>query len=189
MDATLMNVVNRPMIDVDAVTNAKEIGFYSDASAARKLGFGCILGNKWTFRAWEPGFIKEYSPSIKYLELFAVCAGLFTWQKELTLSNKCVLLHCDNMAVVSMINTMSSGCAHCMHLIRLITLNGLKYNRRLRAIYVKSKSNFLADALSRLKINRFKKLAAPSMQEKPDPVSSEIRPLSHVWLNGIELIG
>ena len=118
-DKSLLNAVNWPMIDVDAVTDAEEIGFYSDASATRNLGFGYILGNSWLFEAWEPGFIERYSPSIEYLELYALSAGLFMWQNKHTLSNRCVLLHCDNMAVVSMINNLSSSCPNCMHLIRL----------------------------------------------------------------------
>ena len=54
------------------------------------------------------------------------------------------------MAVVHMINKMTSGSKHCMKLIRVLVLNGLQFNRRLSAKFVDTKSNGIADSLSRL---------------------------------------
>ena len=46
-DDNLQLVVNRPMSDLSNAVTAMEIGFFSDASAGFKLGFGAILRKKW----------------------------------------------------------------------------------------------------------------------------------------------
>ena len=70
-------ILNRPMVDLieNPIGHAKELGFYSDASVQLDLGFGAILGKKWICGTWEQNFVKNYNPSIEYLELFALCAG------------------------------------------------------------------------------------------------------------------
>ena len=125
------SVVNRPMVDLSLIRSAKEIGFYSDASANENLGFGCIYRDQWIWGRWEADYIRKNWPSIEYLELYALCAGLFTWEKEL--QNARIIIGCDNKTVVFMINKLTSSCKKCMQLTRMITLNGLKHNRRVFA--------------------------------------------------------
>ena len=84
----LRMVVNRPMLDIEMFQTSKQIKFYSDASAAKDLGFGCIFGKNWVYGRWEENFIEKYRPSIEFLELFALCAGLFTWEEKL---KNCIL--------------------------------------------------------------------------------------------------
>ena len=56
--------VCRLMLDLEAaVVTAKELFFYSDASANQSLGFGAIFRNKWIFAQWENGFIKTTIPA------------------------------------------------------------------------------------------------------------------------------
>ena len=158
-------VTNRPMVDLARMPAVEDVSFYSDASANPELGFGCIFHNSWIFQQWEQNFVEKFKPTIEYLELYALVAGFFTWEFELR--DCCILVHCDNQVVVAMINNGSSSCKHCMVLIRLLTLNGLQFNRRVFAKYVIGKSNKLSDSLSRLKIKLFKKLA-PTINEFPD---------------------
>ena len=105
--------VNEKEMDLSSV----EIGFTSDASATEDLGFGATFGTRWIQGDWGPAFIKYEKPSIEYLELFAPCAGIFTWQKADQLSNQRITLWCDNIAVIQMINNLTSGCERCMKLI------------------------------------------------------------------------
>ena len=154
---SLQDIINRPMVDVRGHINAsQEIFFYSDASAARTLGFGCVLDTKWLRETWVEGFIETNSPSIEYLELLALCAGIFTWENEPQLTNARIAVFCDNVVVVHMVNSMSSKCEECMYLLRMLALNNLKFNRRVSARYVKSKDNVLSDALSRGQMERFR---------------------------------
>ena len=175
------DIVNRPMIGILAPhLTSRQISFYLDASASKKLGYGCVLDTKWLWGRWNADFITEQEPSIEYLELFALTAGIITWAQSMT--NCRITVHCDNTAVVTMINNLMSKCKNCMVLICLLTLNGLHYNRCLRAVYVSTKDNFLADALSRGQLTRFRCLG-PGMDENPWEIHQMLWPLEEkLWI-------
>ena len=156
-----------------------ELRFFTDATANKFLGFGALYQNNWTFGIWEAGFIKENEPSIEYLELFAVCVGIFAWGH--LIKNKRVVIFCDNQAVVEMINKMVSSCKNRMYLIRLIIFDNLVNNRRAFARYIQSSKNDLADSLSRLQFKRFWKLAGKNMQQEPEELPKSIWPASLIW--------
>ena len=172
--------VNRPMIDLSYEVTAHQIRFYSDASAAERLGFGCIYNKRWIFGQWEPGFIRNNKPSIEYLELYALVAGLLTWQDQDNLNNTRVVIFCDNQAVMHMVNNITSSCPNCMHLIRIMVLNGMIHNRRVFVKFVPTKKNGLADALSHLDLDRFRRLDS-NMNLYPDKICSSLWPVSKIW--------
>ena len=178
MDSNLRRVVNRPMLDIDMESNSNLIKFYSEVSKAETLGFGCIINDQWIFGQWPTGFIKKFDPSIEFLKLHALTVGILTWEDQL--ANQRITVFCDNMLVVHMVNNSSSSCKMCMKLIRVLTLNGLQFSRRLRARFVRTKSNGIADSLSRLQFNRFRKLA-PEMTEFPDNVDSRLWPVDKLF--------
>ena len=60
LDSKLTSVVKRPMIDLKRVLSAREIRFYSDASATINLGFGCIFNKCWIFGAWGATFMMNF---------------------------------------------------------------------------------------------------------------------------------
>ena len=99
--------------------------------------------------------MQQNDPSIAYLELYALCVRILTWQVEPVLRDSRIRVFCDNVAVVEMINSMVSSCRNCMYLLRLLALNGLRFNRRLSAQYLDTRSNYLVDALSWNQMNRF----------------------------------
>ena len=90
-------------------------------------------------------FLKD-KPSIEYMELFALCAAIFTWEEMLR--NRRMTIFCNNQSVVEMVNNMTSSCPHCMVLIRRLIHNNSKYNRRVFVKFVPTKLNDLVDALS-----------------------------------------
>ena len=92
-----------------------------------------------------------------------------------------LLVHCDNQAVVAMINRLVSSCKNCMKLIRILTLDGLVHNRKLSAIYVTSKDNYLADSLSRGQMHQFRKLG-PDMNDWQNPIHVDMWPLLKLWV-------
>ena len=119
----------RPMVDLFGVpTTSTQIQFYSNASASKNLGFGALLNTRWIQGFLGCEFIQQKQPSIEYLELYALVTGIITWQQQPELVNCRITVFCDNKVVVDMINSMSSSCKHCMKLLRLVTLNGLRYN-------------------------------------------------------------
>ena len=172
--------VCRPMIDMSKIIDSVELDFYSDASAGEFLGFGAIYEHRWLFGQWEKGFIKQKpSPSIEFLELYALAAAVLTWGNQI--QNKRITIFCDNMGVVGMINSSTSSCKNCMFLLRLLILDNLIHNRKISAKYVRSQDNKKSDALSRLQLDKFWQLSDQFTDKCPTPVSALIWPPSSVW--------
>ena len=67
-----------------------------------------------------------------------------------------------------------------MWLLRILVLNGLQNNRKLTALYVNTKDNYLSDALSCKQMERFFK-RGPEMNKIVDQISSIIWPIDKVW--------
>ena len=181
LNGQLESVVTRPMVDLDQQykNSSMDIGFYSDASVAEVLGLGAILQNQWIRGDWTSDFIRKAKPSIEYLELYALCAGVIAWESQLVDGHFCV--HCDNIAVVHMVNKLTSGCKNCMFLLRLLILNNLKFNRKLTAQYINTRANVLSDALSRNQMTRFRS-KGPHMNTLPDKIPEQIWPVKKIWL-------
>ena len=167
-------VFSRSFMEIDPVQTS-EIDMYSDASG--KIGFGAYCQYDWMAGTW--GDFLQFKPSIEYLELYAVTAGILQWIE--LFANRRVILFCDNMGVVHMINNPSFKCKNCMILIRLIMLHCMKVNVRVFAKYVNMKDNVLADSLSRADYTRFRK-AGPHMCDKLTPIPAAIWPPSSIWL-------
>ena len=177
------SVVNRPMVDFeDSTINSVQLRFYTDASGSQNHGgFGCYFFPEWTYSKWEKGFIKQYRPNIKCLELYALCVGVFTWEKRL--QNVQAIIFCDNTAIWDSVNDSGSKCKYCMEMMRKLTLNNLIHNRRLTIVYVDTKSNYLADSLSRLRIKKFHREAPWGICPQPTEFSRAMWPPSNIWKN------
>ena len=146
--------VCHPMVDIQGIyAETVTLNFYSDASLNSNFGFGAIFNDRWIYGCWGRTFVLQNSPSIAFLELFTLVAAILTWGDRLI--NIRVVTWCDNETVKHAVNKLTSGCEQCMKLIRLLTLDNLKNNRRVFVKYVKSRDNVLADALSCLDFARF----------------------------------
>ena len=174
---------SRPFLDFHQVLQADQVFFYTDSSRNTELGFGGICNNSWMYGKWPAGFIATCDPSIAYLELYAVTVALVLWIKKF--NNRRIVLFCDNISVVYMLNKMVSGCRNCMVLLRLITLHSMIHNMRVFARYVSTADNDLADSLSRLKVSKFKQLAADRgipIDDIPNELPNELTPVTKLWL-------
>ena len=154
---------------------ADKIFMYSDASG--KIGYRALCNTSWMWGQWPESFLEE-EPSIEFLELFGLVAEVLVWIRHF--ANRKVRLFCDNMSVVQMVNNDSSHCHNCMILIRLLVLESLKWNTRVSAKYVDTKSNGLADSLSRMDFRRFRKLGL-QIENNATDIPSEIWPVWKVW--------
>ena len=173
--------VCRPMVDVDKSSfTATQLKFYSDTSGCEFLGVGAVFEHRWFFAKWEPGFIRTCKPSIQYLELFGVIAAILTWGDQI--QNMRMVLFCDNESVVEMVNNQCCSCWNCMYLLRLLTLNNLVNNRRVFTRHLRSEENYLSDALSRLQLERFWRLAPMSMNKELSRISPLVWPASKIWI-------
>ena len=121
-------------------------------------------------------------PSIEYLELFAVTVSVLLWLHKV--KNTRICLFTDNESVKNMINNTSSSCKNCMVLIRIIVLKALEFNVRIEAKHVSSKSNLLADSLSRMQFGTFFYEANRRglyLHEPPETIPSEVWPVQNIW--------
>ena len=145
-------VICRPFVDFSDENSMIELAFFTDAVKSDRLGMGGVFNKQWFSQSWDE-FIKDYDPSIEYLELLALNVGIDLWCSFF--QDKRVILFCDNEAVVHMVNKSASGCKNCMVLIWLIVINSMKWNCRLFICHVKGVSNIKASLLSGMKISKF----------------------------------
>ena len=174
------DIFSRPFMDfneVDSIT----LDMASDASGNYDLGFGAYCGTEWSVGQWNRTFMENHKPSIEYLELFALTVGVVNWIK--LFKNKRILLFCDNQAVVHMVNNMSAKCKNSMALLRIVVMEGVVNNVRIRAKYIDTKSNEKADALSRLDFKHFARLAKDSMSQVSTPIPNFLWPLDRLWIH------
>ena len=182
-----IDTVSRPFVDMHKVVFAEDVGFTSDASASRIRGFGTVFDRSYCYARWESGFIKEFNPNIEFLELYALCVGVFIWIDRLQDSR--IWVHCDNDAVCRMINKTSSGCKYCMVLIRKLTLKCLQHNLRIFAVYIRSKDNILSDRLSRLRLSEFHRLTRGKGYDRYATCPpAELWPLRSVWIENCSFL-
>ena len=170
----------RPFMDFNKFWSAKEIDMYSDAANHRLLGMGAVCQNSWMIQQWDEAFIKKFNPTIQYLELYALVAGVLQWIHRF--ANRRVVLFCDNKSVLGMVNNNSTSCRQSMVLIRILVLHCMKENVRIFVKHVKSKDNDFAKSLSRIDMNRFNRIRGDKYEENPTPVPEIIWPMDKVWL-------
>ena len=167
-----------PFLDFETILQADEIDFYMDA--AKKHGFGGYFNRKWMFAEWNHNFITECEPSITYLELFAVTTGILSWAQFFR--NKRVVLFCDNMGAMEIINSASSKCKNCMVLVRLITLHSMNLNVRIFAKHCPGLDNEKSDWLSRGKMEQFKRKYGHLHDEEPGQIPDKVWPMEKLWV-------
>ena len=173
----------RPFIDVEKFNKAEEINLYSDASLSAKRGMGAVFDDHYIVAKWSKNFIEMEKPSIAFVELYALVAAVLTWGRQPKMMNTRVIVFCDNESVENMINAYASGCPQCMKLIKILALDGLKYNRRVFVKHVETENNTLADALSRLQFDKFWRHAPKTMSVYPDVICERIFPVEKIWYN------
>ena len=91
------------------------------------------------------------------------------------LSNRNIVFHCDNKAIVDVINKQSCKDVELMKLMRCMVLTAMQYNIKFTAMHVPGKDNILADALSRLQVSPHL-LAIFGMNGSPVPVPAHLQP-------------
>lgn len=151
----------------------EDVKLFTDSAAGEGLGFGALFNNKWAYGVWPASWhTSGITDDITVLEMFPIWVSLVIWGQHL--QNKKILFHCDNQAVVHILNTMTSKSDRVMVLVRALTLQCLKHNMVLKSTHISGKLNSLTDSLSRLQVQRFRGLA-PHAEEQPELVPS------HLW--------
>ena len=91
------------------------------------------------------------------------------------LKDSIVYFHCDNQAVVHIVNKFTSKDRVIMFFVRKLLLLTLKYNIDIRAYHVPGADNLLCDALSRFQATPLL-LRHYNMKLAPESIPQEIMP-------------
>ena len=127
-----------------------DLQLYTDASTSR--GFGACLNREWVCGKWEGIWADR---TILALETYAVVVALAIWGEQLR--DKCITFHIDNQALVEILRTGHTQSEEVIPLIRIIYALGLRYNITFQAVYIPTKQNVAADALSRFNFQEFRR--------------------------------
>lgn len=167
---TFLDQYNGKSIILDKRWQAAEsVHLYSDAS---QLGFGCILKSAWCFGEWPPSW-GHYHITMK--ELYPIVLALDLWGSEL--ANQCIVFHCDNSAVVAILNKQTCKEKRIMKLVRHFVRCIMKFNILCKAVHIPGKLNVQADRLSRLQVDEFRNLT-PWADLDPTPIPRSLTPES-----------
>ena len=128
-------------------SDSVKMEIYTDAS---DLGIGAVFKDEWFSVELSSA---EKSMSIAWRELLAIVVACATWGEKLP--GKKILLHCDNSAVVEIVNTGTCRCREIMCLVRGLFSICVKYNFDIKLQHIAGVSNIAADSLSRLDLGRF----------------------------------
>lgn len=121
--------------------DSEKLQMYTDAAGS--LGYGAVLGSKWFYGKWVDINMQELSITVK--ELFPIVVAIEIWGPNV--SNCSILFFSDNLAVVHIINKMSSKDSVVMSLVRRLVLACLEYNILFRAEHILGIHNILPDLL------------------------------------------
>ena len=147
--------------------NDPYVELFTDASGG--IGFGAYFKGHWANGLW-PDCVQTSPLDITFKELFPIVMSLFLWGNHF--ENSKVLFHCDNMAVVSIVNKQSTRDRASMHLVRLLVEVCLCHNIVFKAQHIPGLNNEIADSLSRFQFDRFRKLA-PHADKEGTPVPED----------------
>ena len=150
-------------IQADIITS-DEIQLSTDASG---FGLGGFFSGKW----FSIPFTNFDDEGIVYFELLAIVFAVFCWGSQWT--NKQILLLTDNEPLCDIWCTGTCKNSSVMFLIRKLFFFTAKHNINLLIRHVEGKNNIYADLLSRLQVEKFKKLC-PNASTHPSPIPEEI---------------
>lgn len=153
----------RPPSTVSSAT----INLYTDASAE---GFGGTYGTSW-IQEHYPDSWKSYHISV--LEIYPIYVLIKLFAKKIV--NADLTFHCDNEAVVTVINKQTSKNPYLLKIIRLVVLEQLKHNFTLQCVHIPGLRNILADRISRFQVN-FQLLNQYGMQPFKTQVPAHLMP-------------
>ncbi|XP_014916462.1 uncharacterized protein LOC106965081 [Poecilia latipinna] len=149
----------------DVILSADSMQFFTDA--APSAGFGGFFQGSWFAEKWPHSIPK--SESSAFYEIIPIAAACCLWGRQW--KRKHIVAFCDNAAVVEAINKGRSSSKSIMPFLRRITWQSVVNNFILSARHVPGHSNAIADALSRLQLQIFRRVC-PSADLLPTSVPS-----------------
>ena len=144
------------------IWSSEELHLFTDA--AGKIGYGGILGDDWFNGTWSEWWIAQ---NITLKEMYAILVAFEIWGGAL--ANKRIVIRTDNNDLVSVLSKQTGKEPFVMILVRRLVLICLKFNIVISASHIPGRANAIADALSRLQMDKFRRLA-PQAKLVPTPI-------------------
>ena len=149
-----------------------DVTFSSDASGS--WGCGAVWYDQWIQCAWNNLWMEK---GIAIKELLPIVLAIAIWGDYWV--HKRVLVRCDNMAVVHVINCLRCKDPTMLHLMHCLHFFTAHYDIRLRAVHLEGILNIAADSVSRNNLQIFRKTVPQSSplptSIPPSPGSSNAR--------------
>lgn len=128
--------------------SSDRLELFTDASG--QIGYGAVFGSSWFYGVWNEEWL-NYNITVK--EFYPIILAVALWGE--TIASKAICFHCDNEALVYVINNLTNQEKHVMKLLRKLIFLSLKYNIIFKAVHIPGEKNKYSDALSRLQIQEF----------------------------------
>ena len=146
------------------VLSSLDLQLFTDTSGSH--GYGGYLNGEWFQATWLPQHPINPTMGIRinWQELFAIYIACYLWGPSWPRKHIC--MWCDNLPVVSIINSKRPKSKCIIDLVRAITILILKHNFSFTARRITGLDNSIADSLSRFQMNRFRHVA-PNASPSP----------------------
>ena len=108
------------------------------------------------------------------MRILSNCFELALWGADM--SNRSIIFYTDNETLLHVIDKQSCKDKTLMVFVRRLVLLCLQFNIMFKAKHVPGVRNNLADALSRLQVQRFQQLAPPTMDLSPTVIPVHLQP-------------
>ena len=153
---------------VGIIMNPDQVLVNLESDASGSWGCGATWGTHWLQWKWNPT-AQQWDISPK--ELLPILLACVVWGR--LWSGKKVRCHCDNMAVVEVVNNGYSKDKLLMHLIRCLFFISEHFKVQVEAVHCPGKDNIRADALSRNEVDRFLQ-ALPGADQKETDIPQQL---------------
>ena len=142
-------------------TKSPEFELFTDAAGLH--GFGTYFQGRWCHGHWTQ---EQAGLSLTWKELFPIALSCRLWGHLLT--QRKLLVHCDNASVVAVMASGTSRDPYVAQLVRDVFFSAAKYQFVIFVQHLLGTSNVVADSLSRFQMEKFRRLA-PDADSKPTP--------------------
>ena len=141
----------------DSILSSPELQLFADAFGS--LDYAGYLNGQWFQGRWLPQHLTNPATgiSIDRQEIFAIYIACYLWGPSW--SGKRICMWCDNLPVVTFINSKCSRSPRIMDLVCSITILNLLFNFTFSAKHTPGLDNSIADSLPRFWMDHFHSLA------------------------------
>lgn len=148
-----------------------DLQLFTDGAGNPRFGCGVYFKGAWTCLKWPETWVNtDILSDITYLEMVPIALACYLWKD--CFSSLKICFNCDNRAVVDILNAKSSKSERVMSLVRQIVMWSMQFSFNIKAVHVPGVENKIADSISRLQWETFRRLA-PDADTSPTPIPEE----------------